>query len=597
MMRIHTYKMIILIFALAACSSIGFSQTDEQVTIESELSRSRVYVGDEITYQIIVRGSNNPPTPTIKFPDSVRALSHGRSSQTYTTMRIINGRNRTVTDRRFSYQYTLTAVETGTIILPAPTIQINGQTIKGTQSSFESIFPVLSDTDELIVRIEREQVYLNETIEVECTWWIADQTTEPSLASSSIPDSFRVRGLEPNFVGRQQVGLGIAGQHVPGVVDSGIHNGQEATKLVFRISISPTAVGTFDLGPIRAVFTRRSGIGNNYRAYVESDPIKIRVIPVPTAGQPDRYTGAVGAYQLSTYASNTAVSVGDPIELTLQIKGREPMVGVDDAPDLEYLPAFSDQFKVSSDGWRETLPRKSGTRIYKTTIRALTDQATQIPSVKLPSFNTTTGKYRVYQSNPIDISVASVEEITLSDAVINRTNPSSEPEQSIDRVELTRSMPGLWAHGSTQDMYAKPGFSFIKSLNDPLWIAVLSTGPSAFLLSLIFVFVRHKSDPQSRALSRALRTSRSLEKKGMGAIALRTYIAAALDINQNTVTANDASRLPISQSNVDAVATTLRELEQSEYVDENENTQSQSALRPGLLRELHTQIKQSRSKS
>jgi hypothetical protein len=572
------------------CSANSVYAQSDTVTIDVELSHSQVYVGDEITFQILVRGSNNPPSPEVLFPDSVQARFHGRTSQQFTSMRVVNGRNRTVTDRRYSFQYTLTSVDAGTITIPAPSIEIDGQTYTGESASFESLFPTESAVDHLEVSIPRDVIYLNETIEVECTWWIGDQTSDFNFTSSSIPRSFEIRGLEPRNRGAKIITFAINGQKMVGAVDTGFYNGKEMSKMEFILSITMTKVGKFDLGPMRAVFTRHAGTGNNYRAYVESESIELNVIQVPLANRPSDYTGAIGAFQLTTQASNTSVNVGDPITLRLRVSGQEPMIGVENAPDISSNKIITDSFKVSSEGWRETLPRQTGHRIYETTIRAIHDQVDKIPAIELPSFNTTTGTYRLYRSEPINITVNPVEELTLSDAIITGgQKPIVEPK-SVDKVELTRAMPGLWAHGSADDMMSHRGFSVSGALSSPVWIAVIASSPTLFALSCVTVLVRRASDPRKRSLRIAWRESRAIDRQGEHAQAIRVYIAAVLGLNAEAITADDARRLPLCEHDAQELAQCLINHEHRAFVGTHNSATSNPQSQSGLLKRVHAQL-------
>lgn len=583
----------VILILLLSIPAQAFGQ-DDQITVDVEIARNKVYVGDDVSYQILVRGSNNPPQPEIEFPSSVRARFHGRTSQQFTSMRVINGRNRTVTDRRYSYQYTLTCVESGTVTIPAPNFEINGQRYTGQPISFESLFPVKSDADHLEISIPRDEIYLNETIEVECVWWIGDQTSEYSFSSSSFPSSFEIRGLEPINPGRRLDGFALSGQAMAGSLETGLYQGKEMSRLSFRFTITPTEVGEFDLGPLRAVFTRHTGAGNNYRAYVQTDPILVAVNRVPSENRPGGYSGAIGAFQLKAQASNTKVNVGDPIELTLRVNGREPMIGVEDAPNLSRNDQFADDFKLSSEGWREVLPRQSGNRTYETTIRALHDGVRQIPPIELPSFNTTTGQYKIYRSNPIDLSVTSVQEITLSDAIVTGGTNSEPSRPSVERIELTRAAPGLWAHGQAEEMLDDPGFSITGAFRNPIWITVIASGPTLFALSLVVFVSRGFSDPHSQQLRNAWRRCRLLDRTGQHAEALRVYLAAALDINEEAITADDASKLPIEAADAQAIAACLQNDEQGDFAGNLGSEVDQDKFDSGLLARIHARVKDAR---
>lgn len=585
------------VLALALGAAPARAQLDA-ISVETELSRSRVYVGDELSYQVIIRGARDPEAPDIEFPDTVRAQFHGRSSQSFTTMRNNNGSYQQVTERRYSFQYTLTALEEGTVTIPAPVVSVDGKTYRGDPASFDALFPVRSDLDDMELTIERDEIYLNETVVVECSWWIGDQTSQFSLSSSMIPDTFELRGVEPpSSSNSQQYAFELQGERMLGVVDTGIHNGQQMSRFVFRFSVTPTQAGAFDLGPIRAVFTRRSGTGSTYRSYVESNPIVISVLEVPTQGQPQGYTGAIGEYRLSAKASNRSVNVGDPITLTLTINAREPMIGVEDAPHIEHDPEFIDRFKIASEGWREVMPRQSGRRVYETTIRALSDEVTRIPPIRLPSFNPVSGSYKVYQTSPIELSVSPVQEVTLQDAIVSggvgRSGPAETPE--IERIELTRAMPGLWAHGSAGEMLDKRGFRLDDALTTPVWIATLASGPTLLALSLLVTGVRRARDPEASALQRAYRRARNLSHKGEPGQALRQYVSAALKLDAGAITAADARDLPID---ADLLIQTERALAQTERTgyDDQMHTPSQTApsIADELLRSVHIQVMRNR---
>ncbi len=581
-----------LVIVMMVSSFHASAQQRDPVTVESEVSRLRVYVGDELTYQVIVRGADNPPMPEVEFPSSVVARYQGRSNQAFTSTRIINGRSRTVTDRRYSYQYALTAVDSGMLTIPAPVVEVDGQRYVGQAATFESLLPTRADTDEMTITVDRTNLYLNETMVVECSWWIGAQTSGLSFSSSNLPESFQIIGLEPITTGRERVPFELNGQQMLGITDTDQSDPLGRTKFTFRFSITPTETGTFDLGPIRAVFTRHTNARKSFKAYVESERVPITVRQVPTQNQPEGYSGAIGTYQLKAQASNTVVNVGDPIVLTLKITAPEPMVGVDDAPDISRNPRFTDRFKISTDGWRELRPRQSGQRIYETTIRALNEQVDQIPPIELPSFNPTTNAYRVYQSNPIDLVVHPVEEFTLSDAIITGDSSARSPAlASAERTELTDAMPGLWAHDTADNILAQPGFSLSDTLARPGWIAAIASGPATLALSLMFVVARGASDPRKRVLQVAWKRSRALARRGKHAQAFRSYLAAALEINQEAVTAEDALGLPISKEDAQLIAELIADDEHGHYVGHDRQGTPTRTVPPGLLRQVHTQVK------
>jgi|GEM_PF-1608948 len=568
---------------------------NQEIVVETELSRERVYIGDEIVYQILVYSLEDPGMPTIDFPNSAQVAFRGRSSQSSTTMETVNGRRRSVTRQRFSYQYTLLATEAGFIVIPAPEFLINGQTVSGDETQYESILPTQSDTDRIEIKIDRTDLFLNESIVVECIWWIGDNTSDFNLSSSVIDDSFTLLGVDPNIAGSKRVGFQLGGERFVGTVIQDTNQG--STKLVFQMSITPTKLGIFEFGPIRILFTRHSGTGSSFRAYTESEPIQIKVFEVPKLNQPDDYSGAIGSFRVQSKASNSNVNVGDPIELTLRIVGDEPMTGIQNAPDLNLNEAFSEHFKISSDGWRETLPRQSGVRDYAIKIRATDDSIDEIPSIRIPSFNPASQSYRIYSSSPIPLRVNAVEKITLSDAVIsgNRT-PVEQAEKVIERVELTSASPGLWAHNSADQIASSLAlgkateFHLGSYITNPYWIATIASGPSVFFLSILMIAFKGNRHTDLYEARGAWKKSKACLRSGNSLEAIRVYLSGVLKMNQDAVTRKDVSRLPISEVSIEQLSALMVDSEKSQWDEQSQSNQLPKPDVEKLLKEVHKQV-------
>lgn len=587
MIQRYFHLILLSMFLIGTAANSAFAQSDP-VTIDVELSRKRVYVGDDLVMQVVVRGLENPAAPLIDFPESVRVVYNGRSSQSFTSLKVINGRRESVTDHLFRFQYTISVFEASQIEIPAPVIENLGQKYKGNATSFEAVFPTESTTDDIALEIMRSNIYLNESMEVECTWWISEETSELSFSSSLIPESFAIDPLEPPSGGQQRLRVMLNGEALIAVVMPGLYDGKEMTKLVFRFRLTPSQVGSFTLGPIRAVFTRRAGTGRNYRSYIETDPVSVAVEHVPAEGQPKGYEGAIGTYRVVTHASNTIVHVGDPITLTYQVFGDEPMFGIDRSPNLENQIAFQGQFKVASDGWRESKNRQSGMREFTTTIRPIHDRVTEIPPIGFSSFHPQSNSYEMSLSKSIPIDVQAVEVVTLSDAQVTGGLLNREDIANRDHVPLTKSHPGLWAHQTVDEILDEQAFSTLPSLMNPVSMSIAASGPTAFALSWIIVAFRRRGNQQSQVLCRAYRRCRKLKIAGKVEESFREYIAVVLSLNPDSVVAQDALMLPIHDVDARRVAEVLESQEYKKVGDMDYRTDKPDIQ--GLLKSVHSQV-------
>jgi hypothetical protein len=493
-----------------------------------------------------------------------------------------NNRRRTVTQRSFVFQFTLTATQEGAVVIPPPTVTENGKTYAGPQTTFRALLPSPSQDDELILTFDRTRLYQNETIEGECVWWIGDSTSEFNFSSSNLPESFEIRPVPVPGGAKYTLDFPLAGQSLTGRVDTAFRDGRERSRFSFRFTITPTETGTFELGPMRAIFTRQSGTGSRYRAYIDSNTIEFDVIPVPSTNQPEPYEGAIGTFELEARASNYRVNVGDPIDLTLRIEGQEPMTGVQSAPDLNLFPEFSEQFKIDSDGWREIMPRRNGVRIYETTLRALSDSVSEIPPIKLASFEPTRGEYEIYKSDSIPLEVAAVKEVTLADALVSnsREGPSTPTRPAVEHIALSPAAPGLWAHGTPNEMRQQQGFDLATTIQQPVWIATIATPPLTYLSVVLIAGYRRRRDPELLRVRRAYRNAQSRS----GVDALRAYLSGVLNIDQEAVVASDAMQLKTVDADLRRKAYTM--LLRSEGVASDQGSKEDTLP---LLRSLHEQ--------
>ena len=114
------------------------------------------------------------------------------------------------------------------------------------------------------------------------------------------------------------------------------------------------------------------------------------VIPVPTAGRPDDYRGAVGRYKIITQATPTSVCAGDPITLNIGIIGTGPMELVQ-APPLSTLSSLTADFKVEDQPLAGFV--QDDTKVFPTTIRPRREGITVIPPIPFSFFDPETESF------------------------------------------------------------------------------------------------------------------------------------------------------------------------------------------------------------
>ena len=532
------------------------------VTLEAELSRTRAYLGDTVSYQVSVRGIQDGTEPSVAFPEGVVVEYRGVSSQQFTTMRSINGRQRAHTDSSYRHNYLLTIVEEGEIMIPPAVLKINNREYKSNSVSLTGMLPAGSLTDVLEVRLPDRAVYVGESVRAQVTWWVGDQTRDLNFESSVFPESMRVVPMSPANRSGQEIPMSLAGQRFTAFAESGVYQGASMTRLRFDVMLTPTKSGTVAFGPMRVIFTRVDDFGRAQRKFAESPVVDMRVVGVPNAGRPDGYQGLIGEFSAQTDASNTQVNVGDPIEFRLLVSGPDPMIGLEKTLDAQSLARSG--FRVSPEGWREVERNRSGERLFSTTIRATDDSVTEIPSIRLPAFNPETGAFEVFSSNPIPLEVRSVRTVTLSDAVVS--DGAANTPAGIERTELARNPSVLWTHPDADAFRSSArAFTWRGVLGDPVWIGTIGVVFGAPLLCWVVVAVKRGRDPEAAAVNRAWKVAKKLHARGDHVGAIRAYGGAILGIDPASLTGADLRQLAVTPEVAARSAAVLTESESKHY--------------------------------
>lgn len=557
-------RLKVCLLCLLLCGWTSYARSADDVTLEAELSRARAYIGGEVSYQILVRGADNGTRPTVQFPDGVISEYRGVSSQQFTTMRFINGRQQAISDSYYKHQYVLTIVKEGELVIPPATLVQDGKRYNSNPVGLTALFPALAVNDRVEIELPDRDIYVGESIKARVTWWVADQTSSLSFDSSVFPESIQVNSASPQGHSGDPQALDLLGNRIQGFVDSALYQGQPMARLQFDLVLTPTQAGTFEFGPVRVVFTRQDDFARASRMYAESIPQQIRVISVPTHARPSGYQGMIGSFRAMTDASNTKVNVGDPIEFRVLVSGPDPMIGLEQT--LESQSLSSSGFRVSPDGWKEVERNRDGERLFSTTIRATNDSITEIPPIRLPAFNPETGSFEVFESEPIALDVRSVRTVTLDDAIISQSQIEPSQTEAQERAKLAENPSALWAHPDVDQIRSSTKrFELAEIVRQPVWVATGAFIAGLPLACMIFAGSKRNNDPRAAQINKAWKQAKKLHAKGDDVSAIRVYGGAILGIEPNSLTSSDFERLEVSKDLVERSAAVLTESESVHY--------------------------------
>jgi hypothetical protein len=137
---------------------------------------------------------------------------------------------------------------------------------------------------------------------------------------------------------------------------------------------------------------------------IESSPFRLRVLPLPTEGQPQDFSGAVGEFRVSSDVAPASVAVGEPLTLRLHISGAGNFDRVDSTmfDHLDHWKTYPAKFSfIPSDA-----VGNEGEKIFEQPLIAAQPGEQSIPGLEFSYFNPNTGQYEHAQTPPITLTVA-----------------------------------------------------------------------------------------------------------------------------------------------------------------------------------------------
>jgi len=247
---------------------------------------------------------------------------------------------------------------------------------------------------------------------------------------------------------------------------------------VYHVFRFQTGAVSMKAGPMNLAFEVEVNVrdysedifGREAPAHLTSEPIKMNILPLPKANQPENFTGAVGSFQLEVSAKPTRVRTGEPVELTVRVFGRGAL---EDTPVPE--PAAWDGFKAhpaSSNIDYLDSRHLSARKHFKQMVVPQRPGISEVPPLQFSFFNPQTKQYVNVQSAAIPLRVTGPAPAPGGQG--DPPNPGATPE--VD--DVTAKLRTIAEHPGTLAPPRAP------LLGQAWFIAI----PGAALLAFVFAF-------------------------------------------------------------------------------------------------------------
>jgi len=514
----------------------------------------QVYEGQSVTYTVTLNHVEKPSPPELKGFDDFDVESLGGRSLDSTHVTVVNDRMTQVVRRGHAYGYRLTPRKTGNLKIPAPVAKVEENVLKGPERSLRVVSAEEQDVAFLEIRSDRREVYPMQPFSVTLSVVVkgipephADREpvsvqrelrrNPPILrvpwiesAKSAAPD-----GLEPKvdlnkwaspMMNRGRSGFSINRLTAESNSFFSVFEDRqlaafrpEAEKIVrpdadgndvtywqyeFVRTFTPKKVGRYTFGPVTLqgafiVDVKEDDVVSVDNVYALARPVDVVVKEVPEEGRPETYIGAVGRFQLTADLAPTEAKVGDPMTLTLALRGEGLLEGVS-APDLDAVSEIANQFRI----YEATEEAKSGVSRFTYSLRPLEAAIEEFPSVAVSYFDVESERYVTLRTDPIPIAVTVAER--LSDDQIVAT-PGAAPE---NRRDLETRREGVFANVTD-----------LRALRDE------SVRPGLWLLSLVGMGMLYAAVALAAVQIRRLSTDKALVRRRGAVAKARGFVAQA----------------------------------------------------------------------
>jgi hypothetical protein len=397
--------------------------------VQVQLPPAPYYVGDPIDVQVVADKFDEDPTPSIEIPAASQALLkfRGVSPNVSTSITIVNGQVTRLKEVRFVYAYQLRVDRPGPVTI-GPFAVVQGGKRRVSKPVHLDVKPVPTHGN-LGVRVilPETTVYLGERVPVQVEFRLSGSLRENlhryTLRVPLFDMTEQFRFLESPEPGETDVELTTAAGDLKLKGDARVTRkggDQELIVTVTRIAV-PLKEGVLNLPPAtldveEGTRFRRDLFGGRkptrVRRWRATDrPKRFRIERIPTTAKtPPGFAGAVGTgLSLQVTADRTVVQVGDPITLTLELRGdgnlETAALAPLDAPGM--LPPA--QFRVPAGELAGRV--EDGVKTFTATVRVVDREVREIPALRYAWFDPQLKEFQTTQSRPIALSVRDAEVI------------------------------------------------------------------------------------------------------------------------------------------------------------------------------------------
>lgn len=166
-------------------------------------------------------------------------------------------------------------------------------------------------------------------------------------------------------------------------------------------ALFPTAPGDYTIGS--ATLRVRTGFFTQPHLLI-SDPISLKILPLPEKGKPPGFSGAVGNFKLSAFLDKKTVAAEKPVTLIFTVAG-DGNIKTIRQPDIKIPEGFRKYKSKTVENITPDPNRVTGEKRYETILVPQKEGDYQIEPIRFTYFDPDSATYNTLLSPPLSLTV------------------------------------------------------------------------------------------------------------------------------------------------------------------------------------------------
>jgi hypothetical protein len=434
----------------------------------ASLDNDTLTLGQSATLSLAFEGGSPQNVP----PPGVPGLQISQAGTSQNVSWVNGAMNSTVT-----VAFSITPQRAGDFVIPAMTIDLNGQRLTSQPLRLRVVQPNAASTEQIDsgsqvafmkLTLPETRIYGGEVTTASLEIYLRDDVQNyGNIQFPSTPAD--------GFV----LGKNASGQRYRKQIGNRVY-----TVIPISIALTVTKTGNVSLGPFTAsmvivlpsrnqggdaFFNQFFNPGQQKQITLATDQINVEASPLPAQNVPPNFNGAIGEYAMNVTAGPTNVAVGDPVTVRIQISGRGDLASLT-LPDQSAWHDFTLYPPTSRVETTDPLGLQ-GAKTFEQIVAPQNANVHELPPFSFSYFDPDTGDYRTLTEPGVALAVRFVGATPAPTFAANATAGPQTPARPEDILPIKDHLGTLVRGGPP--LVTRPVFLFLQTMPVFAWLAAV----------------------------------------------------------------------------------------------------------------------------